>query len=125
MAFRETTIDEIEFLANSFKAIADNLLSVTEKMRAAKHLTLVLQLDAVTGHYLDPCERLAAEVDMHFRDQLHCAKTGGTPKWQRSVQKSAYNKALREAKANLDPAWIKPKPTKKATKKATKRHPKT
>lgn len=116
MAFRETTVDEIEFLANSFKEISERLVAVADKMRKEKLLTLVLQIDAVQTHYLPPCERLANDIDMHFRDQVRCAKTGGTPQWQRSVQKAAYNKALRESKSTVESQGLV-KPTKKPAKK--------
>ena len=116
MAFRETTVEEIEFLANSFKEISDKLFSVTEKMKNEKLLKLVLQIDAVQTHYLPPCERMAADIDMHFRDQLRCLTTKGVPQWQRSVQKAAYNKALRESKTSVEPENLV-KPAKKATKK--------
>jgi hypothetical protein len=63
-------------------------------------------MDSVKKHYLDPCERFAMEIDMHFRDQIRCSVTGDTPKWQKSVNKSAYNKALKESKASVDAQGI-------------------
>lgn len=118
MAFRPTTVNEIEYLANAFQDIADRLSSVTVKMKESQLESLVLQLDSVKKHYLPPCERLAADVEMHFRDQLRCSQSGETPMWQNSVKKSAYNKALKEAKEKLDPRWVAPpKPRKKAAKK--------
>lgn len=120
MAFRETTVDELEFLANSFQEISDRLFAVVKKMREESMLTLMLQIDAVQTHYLPPCERLAADIDMHFRDQLRCSKIGGTPQWQRSVQKAAYNKAQRDAKAERVSKQIEPGHPKKVAKKSGK-----
>lgn len=121
MAFRATKVEEIEFLAESFRDIADSLKEVAGRMKEADMPSIVLQLESIRQHYLSPCERLASNISMHFKDQLRCRDTGEEPMWQKSVRKSAYNKALKESKENLDSLGIVKKVPKKAAKKAVKK----
>ena len=116
MAFEPHTADDIVFIAESFKDVSDKLFAVAKKMREEKVAEVTLQLKSVRDHYLPVCEKLASDVDMHFKNQLRCQKTGETPMWQKSVQKAAYNKALRQAKENVESRGLV-KPAKKATKK--------
>lgn len=116
MAFEPHTADDIDFIAESFKDVSDKLFAVAQKMREEKFPEVTLQLKSVRDHYLPVCEKLASDIDMHFKNQLRCKKTGEIPMWKKSVQKAAYNKALRESKANVESQNLI-KPAKKAAKK--------
>lgn len=124
MAWERIPTSRLARVAAKFRQAGERIEEVLKKATAKELAEVVFQI-RTAEKYADHSIIMAADAETHISDQVECLETHGVPLWQQSQTRSALNKARKEAKANLDPAWIKPKPTKKATKKATKRHPKT
>ncbi len=116
MAFRSTHVSDIEYVAEQLGSASAKLAVVAKSMRSEKRETVHTQLEAVKNHYVRAIEKLASDIERHYKDQKRCEATGDDPEWQRSQKKTAYNKALKESQANVEQQGLVKQPAKKSRK---------
>lgn len=93
------SVEDVEYIATAFINAGNKLQAVANSMREADMPEMYLQITSANG-YAEASRKLAGDAELHFDNQLHCQRHGGTPLWQLRQQKSAYNKALKKAKEN-------------------------
>jgi len=107
VAWSAVSLEDIEYIARSLVDAGAKLQEVAKQMRREDHKSMYLQITSARA-YADACRKLANDAELHFHNQLHCAKHGGTPIWMERQQKSAYNRALKEAKQSRAEQGIEP-----------------
>lgn len=123
MAWTLNHVDDIGYVAAALISAGTKLQAVEEAMRRENYLNIYLQMTSAR-EYADAARKLGNDAELHFENQLHCSRRGGTPIWQARQAKSAYNKALKDAKQNLEQSGLAKKAIKKSAKKKAPKRPK-
>jgi hypothetical protein len=115
VAWENVELRRWETLIRQVRNSLDRMQTQIERAKAAGISVVALQYrEAEKG--AAALGSLASLADDHIPDQIDSMELGIAPKWQRSLQRSALTKALKQAKAARIEAGIEP-PKKKATKK--------